>query len=134
MTNLSDQLSTPRRPIVVYDGQCAFCIRQVTKMKQRDRNDTFDYLPNQTEGLELEFPKLMEQDLNAGMRLINTDSTVSVGADAVYQITRRLDGWRHLAWLYRVPILRWVFRATYAWVAKNRHRLAEQCTDGRCEL
>tara|TARA_Y100000588_G_scaffold341581_1_gene385724 strand:+ start:6549 stop:6857 length:309 start_codon:yes stop_codon:yes gene_type:complete len=102
-------------------------------MKQRDRNDTFDYLPNQTEGLELEFPKLMEQDLNAGMRLINTDSTVSVGADAVYQITRRLDGWRHLAWLYRVPVLQWVFRATYAWVAKNRHRLAE-CTDGRCEL
>ena len=79
MTNLSDQLSTPRRPIVVYDGQCAFCIRQVTKMKQRDRNDTFDYLPNQTEGLELEFPKLMEQDLNAGMRLVKQDHLDFIG-------------------------------------------------------
>ena len=41
------------------------------------------------------------------MRLVNPDGSIDVGADAVYQIARRLSGWKHVAWLYRVPVLKW---------------------------
>lgn len=122
------------RPVVVYDGECPFCQRQVRRMKRRDTATIFDYLPRQTEGLEERFPKLSEGDFNTGMRLVNPDGSVSAGADAVYHIARRLKGWQRLAWLYRVPVLQWIFRSAYTWIAKNRYRLAKKCENGICEV
>ena len=122
------------RPVVVYDGQCQFCQRQVRRMKQRDADQVFEYLPRQTEGLEQRFPRLSDGDFNTGMRLVRPDGSVIVGADAVYQIARRLKGWQRLAWLYRVPVLNWIFRWAYGWIARNRYRLAKKCEDGVCEV
>jgi predicted DCC family thiol-disulfide oxidoreductase YuxK len=128
------QPEQPSRPTVVYDGECAYCRRQVQKMQQRDQEGVFDYVPRQTEGLTERFPKLAEGDFNTGMRLVHEDGSVSVGADAIYRIATRLAGWKRLAWLYRVPGLQQLFRAAYGWVAKNRHRLAKRCEDGACEI
>ena len=121
-------------PVVVYDGGCPFCLKQIAKIKQRDREGAFEYLPRQSEGLEQRFPMLAEGDFDSGMRLVHTDQSISVGADAVYEIARRLHGWRRLAWLYRVPLLRGVLRGAYGWVARNRYRLAKKCDHGTCEL
>jgi predicted DCC family thiol-disulfide oxidoreductase YuxK len=63
------------------------------------------------------------------MRLVHTDGSVSVGADAVYAIAGRLRGWRRVAWLYRVPGLRGLCRIAYGWIARNRHRIGGACTD-----
>lgn len=125
-------IQPPDRPVVVYDGECPFCLRQVEKMKRRDPDRVFEYVPRKAEGLERRFPRLAEGDFNTGMRLVHTDGSISVGADAVYQIARRLRGWKNLAWLYRVPLLHLFFRRAYAWVAKNRQRLARDC-GGSCE-
>ena len=132
--NATANQAQPDQPTVVYDGECAYCRRQVQKMQRRDPDRIFAYVPRQTEGLTDRFPKLAEGDFNAGMRLIHEDGSISVGADAVYNIARRLVGWKRLAWLYRVPGLQQVFRAGYGWIAKNRHRLAKRCEDGACEI
>lgn len=118
----------------MYDGQCPFCLRQVERIKLRDCNGVFEYVPRQTDDLERRFPMLAEGDFNSGMRLVHGDGSVSVGADAVYEIARRLPVWRAGAWLYRVPGLRAIFRALYAWVARNRYRLAPKCEDGACRI
>jgi predicted DCC family thiol-disulfide oxidoreductase YuxK len=123
----------PGRPAIVYDGQCPFCLRQVERIQSRDRAGLFEYIPRQAAGLEDRFPQLRQGDFNTGMRLVHTDGSVSVGADAVYQIARRLPGWRTMAWLYRVPGLRLLFRAAYAWIARNRYRLAGSCEDEACQ-
>ena len=120
--------------MVVYDGQCPFCLRQIQRIQTRDRPQRFEYVPRQTEGLDRRFPALAEADFNTGMRLVHPNGSVSVGADAVYEIARRLPGWRNWAWLYRLPGLKFVLRALYAWVARNRYRLARACEDGACEL
>jgi predicted DCC family thiol-disulfide oxidoreductase YuxK len=119
------------RPVVVYDAACAYCRRQVERIRRRDTKDAFAYFPRQTEGLEQRFPALVEETFDSGMRLVHEDEAISVGADAVYQIARRLGGWRRFAWLYRVPLLRGLFRIAYAWIARNRHRLARDC-EGTC--
>lgn len=121
-------------PVVVYDGACGFCRRQVEKMKGRDQSGFFEYVPRQAEGLEQRFPQLADGDFNSGMRLVHSDGAVSVGADAVYHIARRLNGWKRLAWLYRLPVLRALFRAGYGWIAANRYRLARKCDSQSCEL
>ncbi len=124
----------PARPVVVYDGECPFCLKHVDRMQRRDSSDVFEYQPRQAAGLEDRFPRLTEGDFNSGMRLIDTDGSISVGADAVYNIARRLDGWKYLAWMYRVPVLNSICRASYAWIARNRYRFAKKCDDDACEL
>jgi predicted DCC family thiol-disulfide oxidoreductase YuxK len=70
------------------------------------------------------------------MRLICGDDGVHVGADAVYEIARRLPVCRWVAWIYRVPILHAVLPSAYGWVAANRGRLSGsgpvcvECKDG----
>lgn len=123
-----------RRLVVVYDGNCPFCRRQARRIQQRDVDDQFEYLPRQAENIEQRFPQLAEGDFNSGMRLIHRDGRVSVGADAVYHIARRVRRWRYFAWLYRVPILHQIFRGLYALIARNRLRLSKACTDDTCEL
>ena len=122
------------RPVVVYDGECPFCLKQVDNMKRRDPDRAFEYQPRQAEGLDQRFPQLTEGDFNSGMRLVQRDGSVSVGADAVYEISRRLRGWKYLAWLYRVPVLKTICRASYAWIARNRYRFTKKCDDGVCEV
>lgn len=123
----------PARPIVVYDGACPYCRRQVNKMKRRDVDDVFDYVPRQTEGLEQRFPKLATGDFDTGLRLIEPGGAIHVAGDAIYHIARRLRGWRNWAWLYRIPGLKQLFRVIYAWIARNRQRLGP-CTDDRCDV
>ena len=124
----------PERPVVVYDGECRFCLKHVSRMQRRDPDRIFEYQPRQTVDLEKRFPKLADGDFNTGMRLIHTDGSISVGPDAVYAIARRLNGWKYLAWLYRVPLVGAICRASYAWIARNRYRFAKKCEDGACDL
>lgn len=99
-------------------------------MRRRDVHGAFEYLPRQAEGVVERFPMLAEGDFNSGMRLVHPDGSVSVGADAIYEIARRLKGWKHVAWLYRVPPLGALARRVYAWVAKHRLKLGGDCDRG----
>jgi predicted DCC family thiol-disulfide oxidoreductase YuxK len=114
------------RPVIIFDGQCPFCQKQIARIRARDPRNIFEYTPRQTPGLDQRFPILTQGDFNTGMRLIRPDGTIAVGADAVYEIARQLPAYRAAAWLYRVPVLKQIFRGLYAWVAKNRYKLAEK--------
>ena len=122
------------RPVIVYDGQCAFCRGQMARVRRRDTQGRFDDAARETPGLTERFPSLAQGDFNKGMRLIMPDGQVHVGSDAVYHIARQLPVWRRLAWLYRVPVLHGLARLAYGWVAANRQRLGRSCTTGACEL
>jgi predicted DCC family thiol-disulfide oxidoreductase YuxK len=122
------------KPIVVYDGECAFCRRQIARIRRQDRADVFEYTPRQTPGLDEAFPELARGDFNTGMRLIMPTGRIYVGADAVYRIVRQLPVWRRVAWLYHVPGLHAAARAAYAFIAARRQRLGRDCVDETCAV
>lgn len=124
------------KPIIVYDGQCRFCQWSVRRVARLDRQARFDLVPRQAAGLDERFPVLADSDFSTGLRLLLDDGTVFVGADAVYQIYRRLPPFHLLAWLYRVPLLHAVFRAGYALMARYRFRVfgRADCKDGLCTV
>ncbi len=126
-----NESNTPKS-VLVYDGECGFCRRQIERIQRRDQQQGFEYLPRQTPGITDRFPALAEGDFNTGMRLIFPDGRIRVGADALYEVARRLRGWRWLAWLYRVPGLHRLARALYAWVAAHRYALGRRCHNGHC--
>ena len=120
------------RAVVVYDGECPFCLKHIERIRRRDSRGCFEYAARQAPGLEVRFPKLTDQDFNSGMRLITPQGNIHVGADAVYHIARRLPVYRRLAWLYRVPVLHGLSRLVYRWVAAHRLSLGASRSDSSC--
>lgn len=115
--------------LVVYDGACAFCRRSIAAIQQRDRHGQFVYLPRETPGLEERYPQLALGDFDTGMRVIEPDGTMHIGADAIYQIATRLPYFRWCAWMYHLPYTRGLARRIYAWVAANRMKLSRYCDE-----
>ncbi len=118
-----------RQPVVVYDGECAFCRRQIARIRRYDRHARFECVPRQTPGLTERFPALGDGGFDTGMRLIMPDGRIYIGADSVYQIARRLAVFRWFAWLYRVPGIHVLARAAYGWIAARRQSLGRRCND-----
>ena len=120
------------KPVVVYDGECSFCLRQIERIKRRDRRSRFEYVPRQSPGLDERFPRLKDDDFDSGMRLITPHGEILVGADALYHIVRRLPIWGKMAWVYRLPGLNTLARSAYRWIAANRHRLGQSRVESSC--
>jgi predicted DCC family thiol-disulfide oxidoreductase YuxK len=134
ITNEDTPAARAAKPVVVYDGECQFCLNQVAKLKRLDRNDRFEFVPRQAEGLDDRFPQLAEGDFNTGMRLVMSDGRIHVGPDAAYEIAKRIPRYRIPARLYLVPGLHWGFQKAYNWVAQNRYRLAGKCDSNTCKI
>jgi len=118
--------------VVIYDGACVFCHRQVERLRRLDRLGRLSFIPMQAPDLEQRFPQIAGGDFNTGMRFIDAADRVYVGADAVHQIVRRLPLVRFATWLYRVPGLHWAANQAYGWIAANRFRMADPCEDEVC--
>jgi len=120
-------MNAGERCTIVYDGQCRFCQRQMAWITRRDRGGAFEFIPSQTPGLLERFPTLAGEDFNTGLRVVLPDSDLRKGADAVYEIARRLPRWRRIAWVYRLPGVRQLSRVIYGWIAARRYTLAGRC-------
>lgn len=122
---------TRARYYVIYDQSCAFCRRSVDRISRLDHAHRFSFVPSQAPDLLQRFPVLSDQDLSAGLRVVVPDGRALAGADAVFQIARRLTRTAWFAWIYRVPGVRWLARRVYSWVAARRHSVAADC-DAAC--
>ncbi|MEN8144260.1 MAG: DUF393 domain-containing protein [Gemmatimonadota bacterium] len=118
---------------IVYDGECAFCRRSIDAIRSRDRWEQFEYVPRNTPGLDERFRQLALEDFSSGIRVIEENGCVHVGADGVHQIAARLPYFRRWTWLYSVPLVRGVTRRIYGWIAANRMKLSGRCAE-ECEV
>ncbi len=120
---------------IIYDGECRFCQWSVRRIRSLDREDQFEYLPRQADGVDERFPILSQSDFNTGLRLIKDDGRVCVGADAVFEIYGSLPPYHLVTWTYRIPILRQLFKIGYDLIARNRHRFGRvECDTGSCDV
>lgn len=129
----TDNVTEPAKPVIIYDGECNFCLSGIRRIRDRDQADQFLYTPRQTQDLLGLHPQLAEIESNSGMRLIDQSGKVHCGADAVYQIYRRIGKYRYITWIYLVPIIRTLLKGIYLIISKNRSRLGRtKCESERC--
>ena len=122
------------RPVIIYDGECRFCQWSLRRIRKLDRRERFECVPRQREGVDERFPILARSDFDTGLRLID-GGAVYVGADAIYQIYRRLPPYQLVAWLYRVPLITQLVRLGYAFIARHRFRFGRvACDTGTCAV
>jgi len=119
---------------IVYDGECAFCIKQIQRIQKFDKKNQFMYDVRQNKNIIKLYPELKEFEDVDGLRFCSKDHVAFIGADAVYQIYSKLSPFYLLAWAYKIPGLNYVFKAIYAWIARNRYKFSAQCEDEVCEI
>lgn len=136
---LGSTTTPPQRPLLLYDGQCAFCrvnVRRAGRIAGRERIEAVDY---HAPGALDELPGVTAEDCQGAMHLIETSGRVSKGAEAIARVLmmRPLFSW--LGRLYYIPGVRWVCDRAYGLIARNRHRISKlyggaSCDDGACAL
>ena len=107
-----------KKPILIYDGDCAFCTRSVQTLQRWAKE--LELIPSQSEGaLELH-PHLSREKTERRVYLLKGKKLYG-GAEAVARVLalRKIGG---IALIYYFPIVRIVADALYDWVARHRHQ------------
>ncbi len=112
----------PRRPTLIYDGECGLCTQAVAVLGRWDREQALRFVPFQDGRAVAEF-RLALPALAAAMHLVLPDGRVYAGADALPPLLRLFPGKRWLAPLFRIPGVLPVARRAYAWIAARRRCL-----------
>ncbi len=105
-------------PVMIYDGDCAFCRRWIRRWRRLTGN-AVEYAPYQ-EALD-RFPQVSRESAEAAVQLVVPGGEVLSGAAAVCRTLRDVHGW---GWAYRaygkVPGFRPTAEIVYRLVARNR--------------
>ncbi|CAM4508128.1 DUF393 domain-containing protein [Nocardia ninae] len=109
------------RPVVIFDGDCAFCTSSVDFIRARIRPDV-DFAPWQR--LDLAALGLTEHQAEKAVQWIDGAENRASGARAFGLLLRRASRpWRAVGTLMLIPPINWLADALYRLVADNRHRL-----------
>jgi predicted DCC family thiol-disulfide oxidoreductase YuxK len=125
--------AAPRLPLVLYDGDCAFCTAQAHRVR-RLAAGRLRVEPLQTAWVDV--PWVSPDDARRALHLVDRDGRGYAGAAAIVRLlrlTRPLLG----LWVlpYHLPGVRWLADRAYAFVAARRYAIAgrtEGCASGSC--
>lgn len=108
----------PRKPLLIYDGDCGFCIFWITRWRKKveDRLELQPY-----HEASARFPELPVESFRRAAQLVEPDGRVSAGAEAILRARALAPGGGGWLWVYEsVPGARALFDLGYRFVARNR--------------
>ncbi|WP_020577732.1 polyprenol phosphomannose-dependent alpha 1,6 mannosyltransferase MptB [Actinopolymorpha alba] len=109
------------RPVLLYDGDCAFCTRSV-RLIERWIRPSAALEPWQFADLDALGTTRARAEYE--VLWVRRDRRVDGGAQAVARLLIHAGGgWALLGWSLRVPPIRWLAHLVYRLVANNRDRL-----------
>lgn len=122
--------------IVIYDGECAFCRKQVARLDNWDTQGRIAYMSLHDEEVYRTWPHLSKDALMEAMCLVDSDGSTHWGPDVFRVLSRRLPALWWLAPFMRIPFTRSLQRTVYRWVARQRYKLSGKavCDDEACEV
>jgi predicted DCC family thiol-disulfide oxidoreductase YuxK len=115
---------------VVYDGECALCVRSIEWVRDRDREGRFELVAYQSGGVMDRFPEIPPSDFETSVQLVGPDRRRWEGAAAVEKILELIPRTRPVSRLFRIPLVRPIARVIYRAFARNRDRFGcgDHCT------
>jgi len=122
--------ATRSRWLLVYDGQCPFCVQCVRLVRRLDRAGRVEPVPLQDLASLPGAPGLSTAALERAIHLVSPAGSVFAGAEAAPPLLRLLPAGAVLAAPFAAPGVARVAAAAYRWVARRRHRFG--CTSPAC--
>jgi predicted DCC family thiol-disulfide oxidoreductase YuxK len=118
---LGVEQATPDRPVLVFDGDCAFCTSSVNVLRRWVRR-----LPRIVawQHADLGSLGLTRKECQEAVQWVGQDGRVLSGEHALAQVLVDAGrGWWLAGRLMQLPGIRWLAGVVYRWTARNRHRL-----------
>jgi predicted DCC family thiol-disulfide oxidoreductase YuxK len=123
--------------VVIYDGQCNFCIGQVRNLRRLDiGGNRLTFLSLHDPRVAERYPSLSYDDLMARMYVIDPSGNHHGGSEAVKYLSRRLP----ILWpampILHLPGTAGLWRWLYNQVAMRRYKLAgkKSCENDACSV
>ena len=136
-STLPDPDTHPAADVVIYDGDCRFCCRQVQNVHRMDfGGNRLSFLSLHDPRAAQRYPHLSHDDLMDQMFVIDHSGKAHGGSDAIKYLSRRLP----LLWpampLLHLPATARVWRWLYRQVARRRYQLAgkKSCDTDACRI
>lgn len=109
------------RPLLVFDGDCAFCTSSVNWLERRVKRSPHVVAWQHADLAEL---GLTAEACEEAVQWVGVDGSVHSAERAVgHALVHGGKGWWVLGRLILLPGVRWVAGLVYRWTARNRHRL-----------
>lgn len=127
----------PERDVVIYDGNCRICCRQIERLAWWDRGGRLAYISLHDPRVARRYPDLSHDRLMEEMFVVTRDDRRYGGAEAIRYLSRRLPGLWWLMPLMHLPGTRSLWRRLYRQVAASRYRFGQvdpACGGGTCHL
>jgi len=142
------QTATLKRPtdlpdsdIVIYDGNCKFCIGQVKRLSRWDGGDRLSFISLHDPFVEENYPELDHDELMKQMYVIQRVTGKSHGgARALRYLSRKLPRlWFSMPFLhipFTLPVWQWLYHQ----IAKRRYKISNRmdsksdCSDDACKI
>ena len=130
----SESTTATQRPVVVFDGTCAFCRRQERTIRRLDWLRRLDTMPY--DAAVEQWAEVGRGTLGDGLRVRFADGSVTIGIDAVRSVGVRMPLTALFSLLLWVPGLHRLGAHGYAFIAARRQRLggSDPQTDGSCSI
>jgi predicted DCC family thiol-disulfide oxidoreductase YuxK len=124
----------PTKDLVLFDGRCQFCRRQVDRIASYDRRDRMTFISLHDPRVRHWFPDLEHDELMQHMYLIDRAGHRYVGAEAFRYLTRQLPRLWPLAPLLHIPGSLAFWQWLYHQLARRRYAIGgASCESETCD-
>lgn len=128
-------VSETQQSVVLYDGECKFCVRQIEHLRRLDRSRSLRFLSLHLPQVAIDYPDLSHEQLMAQMWVIDPRGSRYGGAYALRYLSRMVPLLWPLAPMLHLPGMMPVWSWIYRQIADRRYRMAgRQCEEGTCSL
>lgn len=128
-TSMPDPSDRPQADVVIWDGQCSFCLKQVQRLRRFDVFGQLAYLSLHDVRVGERYPDLSQAAMMEQMWVVTGDGRRFGGADAGRYLSRKLPGLWWLAPLLHIPASMPLWRWLYGKIAERRYRLSGMTCD-----
>ena len=132
--NLTDPDQAPESIVVIFDGECRFCQKQVSHLKRFDKGNRLSFISLHDPRVGERYPNLTHDQLMAQMYVVSSQGAQFGGAAAIRFLSRKLP---LLWWLapvmhipFSLPLWQWCYRKVAIRRYKISERMGEHCEDG----
>ncbi|OYP36463.1 thiol-disulfide oxidoreductase DCC family protein [Rhodopirellula sp. MGV] len=120
--------------VVIYDGNCRFCIAQVKNLQRLDCcGNRLSFLSLHDPRVHERYPDLTHEQMMEQMYVVDQNGGRHGGGDAVRYLTRRLPLLWIAAPLLHLPGTAGLWRWGYHQIAKRRYKIAGKKSDAGCD-
>src|SRR5579859_2125467 len=120
MTEAAKAAVPPPKPVLIFDGDCNFCRRWISRWQQAT-GDLVEYVPFQDPSIALRFPEIPHERCEQAVQFVDADGAVYSAAEAVFRVLAVSPCKRWPLGLYRsVPAVSSVTEWFYRFVAEHR--------------